>query len=183
MRRQPTNSNAIITQLAFSPKQNIIAWTDTSGQLVRWIDAIPSLFPDPIKPITSIKGATTDPVKQPTTSLFDEDNRIEDALDTGDADLSDDDEADDTTRWGEPSDSKYMPTTKGPQKNNGYMVKEMGKSVYLLFIKLSFNGGLLTVSITEAQPPFQSGSTPMDNKKRYLGDFNVLNRLSISEPL
>ncbi|KAK0505002.1 hypothetical protein EDD18DRAFT_1127226 [Armillaria luteobubalina] len=159
--KQPTHSNATITQLAFSPRQNIIAWTDTSGQLVRWIDAIPSLFPDPIKPITSTTNATTDPVKQPETSLFNEDNRIEDALDTGDADLSDDDEADNVTHWDEPNDLKYIPTTKGPLKNNGYTVKEM-------------------VSITEAQPPFQPGSTPMDNKKRYLA-YNTIGVIEVTD--
>ncbi|KAK0455435.1 uncharacterized protein EV420DRAFT_1553616 [Desarmillaria tabescens] len=159
--KQPTNSTAIITQLAFSPKQNIIAWTDSSGQLIRWIDAIPSLFPDPIKPIISTKGATTHQVEQPTTSLFDEDSRIDDALDTGDFVLSDDGEADDVTRWNDPSDSKHMQDTKEPFKNKGYMVKEM-------------------VSITEAQPPFQSGSTPMDNKKRYLA-YNTIGVIEVTD--
>ncbi|KAK0213060.1 hypothetical protein DFS33DRAFT_93789 [Desarmillaria ectypa] len=178
--KQLTNSTAIITQLAFSPKQNIIAWTDSSGQLVRWIDAIPPLFPDPIRPIISTKSATTNAVQQPTTFLFDEDSRIDDALDTGDADLSDDDEADDVTRWNGPSDSRYMQNTKEPFKNKGHMVKEMGKSVCLLFVNLVFSGSLLTVSITEAQPPFQSGSTPMDNKKRYLA-YNTIGVIEVTD--
>ncbi|KAG7446498.1 WD40 repeat-like protein [Guyanagaster necrorhizus] len=156
--KQSTNSNAIITQIAFSPKQNIIAWTDSGGQLIRWIDAIPSTIPDPMNLIITTKNTA---IQQLTTSLFDEDSRIDDVLDTGDAGLSDDDEAEDMTHWNGPSDLKYAQDAKAPFKNKGYMVKEM-------------------VSITEAQPPFQSGSTPMDNKKRYLA-YNTIGVIEVTD--
>lgn len=38
-------------QLAFSPTENIIAWTNTAGGFTRWHDAIPSKYPDPVKKI------------------------------------------------------------------------------------------------------------------------------------
>ncbi|KAI6169326.1 hypothetical protein EDD17DRAFT_1772210 [Pisolithus thermaeus] len=41
--------NAIITQLAFSPSQNLLAWTDNEGILTWWREPVPAGSPDPIK--------------------------------------------------------------------------------------------------------------------------------------
>jgi chromosome transmission fidelity protein 4 len=50
-----------ITQLAFSPRENLLAWTDTEGIFSRWLNPVPSTFPDPVK--SSIATSAAAPVQ------------------------------------------------------------------------------------------------------------------------
>lgn len=43
-----TNPSGAITGLSFSPIQNLLAFTSSSGQFSRWTDPIPSTLPSPI---------------------------------------------------------------------------------------------------------------------------------------
>lgn len=57
-----------ITQLAFSPRENLIAWTDADGAFTRWPKPISDNFPDPVKVSIATNSATTIPAK-PRTGL------------------------------------------------------------------------------------------------------------------
>jgi chromosome transmission fidelity protein 4 len=64
---------AVITHLAFSPSQNLVAWTDLDGVLTRWPDAIPSSSPDPVKPPASNVSATVQVKRKTSPTLFGDD--------------------------------------------------------------------------------------------------------------
>lgn len=60
-----------IVQLAFSPRENMLAWTDMGGIFTRWHDAVPSSFTDPNKqPFTN--GAATTSLSRKELDLFGE---------------------------------------------------------------------------------------------------------------
>ena len=63
---------APVLQLAFSPSQNLLAWTDLEGTFTRWPEPIPASAPDPVKPsaAASVTGAPKKRGRTPT--LFDE---------------------------------------------------------------------------------------------------------------
>ncbi|KAJ7577048.1 hypothetical protein C8J56DRAFT_378653 [Mycena floridula] len=141
----------VINQIEFSPKDNLIAWTDESGSFGRWHDAIPSELPDPMKrTLASSKSAQIDPLDIFNDDILDE---------TRPADEFDQDDDDDAIPIDDelPEDFIDDDTGKGLQEDAVYdkdFVKEM-------------------VSITKAQPPFQPGSTPMEGNKRYLA-YNMI---------
>lgn len=63
----------MITQIAFSPSQNLLAWADTGGILTWWKDPIPTGSPDPVK-ATAAGGVQGLPVKRKSTpTLWGED--------------------------------------------------------------------------------------------------------------
>jgi chromosome transmission fidelity protein 4 len=145
-----------ITQLAFNPRRNLLAWADKEGGFTRWIKPVPTEFPDPIRPSIGTKaGASTTITREPDTDLFGEDDLGKEFAMDGDVDLAalDDDEdmLDPDKDWiiDDIGGGLNDEPARDVLKSNGY-VKEM-------------------VSITKAQPPFQPGSTPFQNKKRYLG--------------
>jgi chromosome transmission fidelity protein 4 len=59
--RHPGTPNVFTIQIAFSPTENLLAWTDTEGVLSRWRDAIPASSPDPVRQtaVSSAQGTTT----------------------------------------------------------------------------------------------------------------------------
>ncbi|KAJ7287553.1 hypothetical protein C8J57DRAFT_1284265 [Mycena rebaudengoi] len=78
----------IITQLAFSPTQNLIAWTDADGVFTRWSNPLPK----PHDPVQKISEPA--PVDEAPALLFD-DNKEEVVDDAGDVDLDNASDADD----------------------------------------------------------------------------------------
>jgi len=74
------------THLAFSPTQNLLAWTDNGGVLARWPSPIPPTAPDPVK-TPSVSTTTIQGKRRATPGLFgDEENAKggEDAADERD---------------------------------------------------------------------------------------------------
>lgn len=135
---------------------------------------ISDTFPDPVKTVISTTGSATISTKLSTgLDLF-----AEDAQDSGkggnddaaDVDL-DDDTLDVDDGWIVDDMDGALHAEPKVGRRDGF-VKEMGKSMYAWFTPLIDDW--LLVSITKAQLPFQPGSTPMDNKKRYLGKLRIL---------
>lgn len=77
----------VVTQLAFSPSQNMLAWTDMDGVLTRWPNPIPATSPSPVT-VTNASSSNTVPVKRGVTpSLFDDDLKVKR---NADADMDED---------------------------------------------------------------------------------------------
>lgn len=79
--------------MAFSPSKNLLAWTDTAGDLTRWPDPIPSSAPDPVKISVGTNSVTVPVKRKGTPTLFDDDNVITSRAEKpnrGDADLEED---------------------------------------------------------------------------------------------
>ncbi|KAJ3999683.1 hypothetical protein F5050DRAFT_876325 [Lentinula boryana] len=162
--KQSVNPGTVITQIAFSPKEHLIAWTDASGNFVRWREPIPLNLPNSVK---RLSGATTSSSKSKSDApqgvdLFGESNGLslddvegfEDLADPtpgeGGVDFDIDDAdfvIDDVGNYLEDKSSRTR------DKDHG-LVKEM-------------------VSITKAQPAFQPGATPFQGNKRFLA-YNML---------
>jgi hypothetical protein len=69
--RFPNASTEFVTQIAFSPTENLLAWTDFAGSLHRWSDPIPSSSPSPVASLST--SALTRPLRRgPTPTLFDD---------------------------------------------------------------------------------------------------------------
>ncbi|KAI0342000.1 hypothetical protein BDW22DRAFT_1331357 [Trametopsis cervina] len=163
---------APITQMAWSPTQNLLAWTDDEGVLTRWQGCIPPDGLDPVK-LSSIASRAL-PVatkRKDPTGLFDIDAEEGDET-TGapDVDMDEDDGGVtvdlDNDDWilDDLGDGSYGKDDKEKEKEkvfSGTGVREM-------------------VSVTKAQPPFQPGSTPMDNKKRYLA-YNMVGVIEVTD--
>ncbi|KAJ3836279.1 hypothetical protein F5878DRAFT_586855 [Lentinula raphanica] len=160
--RQSVNPGAVITQIAFSPKEHVIAWTDASGNFVRWREPIPLNLPNSVKRLSSATATTTRTGPDaPQVDLFGEADGLsldnfKDFDDLGDPSAGDKvdfdiDDADfvidDVGNYLEDKPSR----TRG--KEDG-LVKEM-------------------VSITKAQPAFQPGATPFQGNKRFMA-YNML---------
>jgi len=62
--RHSASSLDAITQLAFSPKQNLVAWTDLSGTLTRWTEPVPVQMPDPVKRSIASSGSAAVSVRR-----------------------------------------------------------------------------------------------------------------------
>lgn len=61
-----------MTQIAWSPKQNLLGWTDTEGNLTRHHDVVPASLPGPVKQ-SSATGVVGNTVKRTASlSLFDD---------------------------------------------------------------------------------------------------------------
>ncbi|KAJ7925280.1 WD40-repeat-containing domain protein [Mycena leptocephala] len=143
--KHSSNTN-IVTQLAFSPTENLIAWTAADGTFTRWPKAIPDKHPHPVHPIPKAANSEAPVAKLLASGIFDNEDEVDievDNLDNGEEAGDDMSEAS-VTDWVE-EDANAGRT--GPARAD--FVKEM-------------------VSITKAQPPFQPGATPMFQTKRML---------------
>lgn len=114
--RHPGSPGATITQLAFSPTQNTLAWTDNEGIFFRWPQPIPDTLPDPVK--VSSTGSTTISInrKPEDTFLFGDNNNDDFGMDGMDDDWIIDDTG------GQPMDNEL----EGKSRKSDF-VKEMGK--------------------------------------------------------
>ncbi|KAG2756173.1 hypothetical protein P692DRAFT_20826324 [Suillus brevipes Sb2] len=151
--RHPGTPNAFTIQIAFSPTENLLAWTDTEGVLSRWRDAIPAGSPDPVRQTAASGAQGTTTKRKPTPPLWGEEP---DADAEGGDPYGDDWIIDDLGDGMEDEPENAKATCAG----DGF-VKEM-------------------VSITKAQPAFQPGSTPMENKKRYLA-YNMVGVIEVTD--
>ncbi|KAF8843017.1 WD40 repeat-like protein [Paxillus ammoniavirescens] len=157
--RHASSPNALTTQIAFSPSQNLLAWADTEGILTWWRDPIPTGSPDPVKKSAAGSMQGVPLMRKSTPTLWGEDTAdagrgagAEDGNDYGDDWIIDD--------LGVGMEDDQQDGPHGRQSGNGF-VKEM-------------------VSITKAQPAFQPGSTPMEGKKRYLA-YNMVGWIDITD--
>jgi chromosome transmission fidelity protein 4 len=75
--------DSFVTQLAWSPTQNILAWTDSEGSVVRYPDVIPSVFADPVKLSLASAATATTLKRRKTPDLFGDDLEDEDTKATG----------------------------------------------------------------------------------------------------
>ncbi|KAJ7096343.1 hypothetical protein C8R44DRAFT_812788 [Mycena epipterygia] len=142
-----STAETIVTQLAFSPTENLIAWTATDGAFNRWAKPIPDKLPGPVKPIQ-----IADSVENVAPSGIFDDDDVEaevDEIEVNGIDAGDEEFAGDAEFARDAPGDWIDDVTTGDD-----FVKEM-------------------VSITKAQPPFQPGATPMVGTKQYL----AMNRL------
>ncbi|KAG7091059.1 hypothetical protein E1B28_010116 [Marasmius oreades] len=145
-------SGATVLQIAFSPCDNTLAWTDAAGGFHRWRNPIPSNLIHPSKRITLknivIENQNPDLFgAEISTAPEEKGDDVEDPVaEVGEMEIDDDFLIDDY-------EGNDMANEKGVTDGTRF-VKEM-------------------VSITKAQPAFQPGSTPMVSKKRYLA-YNML---------
>ncbi|KAJ7045494.1 hypothetical protein C8F04DRAFT_1064981 [Mycena alexandri] len=126
----------VVTQLAFSPTQNLLAWTTTDGKFVRWPEPIPDTLPDPVKPLPKAASAAEDADEAMLAQMFGDDDLPSDLdqdMEDAGANAADADDA------SVASIDDWVDDADIPTGSN--FVKEM-------------------VSITKAQPPFQPGATP-----------------------
>ncbi|THH30799.1 hypothetical protein EUX98_g3387 [Antrodiella citrinella] len=148
----------MITQLAFSPSQNMLAWTDMDGVLTRWPNPIPANAPDPVKS-TNASATTTVPVRRGATpTLFDTNADAKGGND--DVDLDDDMGVD--------------------LDNDDWILDDLGDGMVDDEKAWTGKGVREMVSVTKAQPAFQPGSTPMENKKRYLA-YNMIGVVEVTD--
>ncbi|KAK7692601.1 hypothetical protein QCA50_004233 [Cerrena zonata] len=153
---------APITKLAFSPSQSLLAWTDTEGTLTRWPNPIPSSSPDPVKAGSTSASVGIPKKRAKTPNLFGDDDEKED--NGKDGDVAMDEEEDYDAAVGDIDDDNWILDDIGGGLQEEDEEKQWGVK----------EGVREMVSVTKAQPPFQPGATPMENKKRYLGERGAL---------
>lgn len=91
--RHPGTPNAFIIQIAFSPTENLLAWTDTEGVLSRWRDPIPTSSPDPVRQTAAGNTHGTTAKRKSTPPIWGEEVNVdaeEDGLYGGDDWIIDD---------------------------------------------------------------------------------------------
>ncbi|KAI8993813.1 hypothetical protein BD414DRAFT_480518 [Trametes punicea] len=160
--------NAPVTQMAFSPSKNLLAWTDTAGDLTRWPEPIPSSAPDPVKVSVGTSSVTAPVQRKEAPTLFDDDAsatvQVTKPRGTNDTQLDEDLGIDlDNDDW-------ILDDLGGGLDDDDGEAR-----------LLAAEGGIKEmVSVTKAQPAFQPGATPMENKKRYLA-YNMIGVIEVTD--
>ncbi|KIP10903.1 hypothetical protein PHLGIDRAFT_492619 [Phlebiopsis gigantea 11061_1 CR5-6] len=168
--------SAPLSQLAWSPSTNLLAWTDTDGGLTRWQGCIPSDGIDPVKLSAPLAKPLPQAAKRKgTPDLFDFDLDVAeqqemDADPDADVDMDEDE--------GKKSRPADMP-------DDDWILDDLGGGMYDEDEKekdgrWGGRGVREMVSVTKAQPAFQPGSTPLENKKRYLA-YNMIGVVEVTD--
>ena len=131
--RFPNATTEFLTQIAFSPTRNLLAWTDFAGSLYRWSDPIPTSAPSPVTSLST--SAVTRPIRRgPTPTLFDDDAIAQKSNPQANEDIdlggADDFENED---WILDDVGDGMVDDVGAHRDDGgEFVKEMGMGIYSL---------------------------------------------------
>ncbi|KAJ7218083.1 hypothetical protein GGX14DRAFT_495522 [Mycena pura] len=150
-----SNKNTpIVTQLAFSPSENLIAWTTNDGTFSRWLKPISLTHPDPVEPLPGLKPSNQDVADVKPVSIIGDDDDDMFGTNIDGIEVIPDNISEASQDWIDEDQDK------GDLDTGGHIVKEM-------------------VSITKAQPPFQPGATPMLQTKRFLA-INALGFIEIT---
>ncbi|KAK4704612.1 chromosome transmission fidelity protein 4, partial [Phenoliferia sp. Uapishka_3] len=189
--RQPviwTKASHHITDISFHPiaTANTLAWVDIGGHLNQWKDVLPSHLPDPSlipssKRDRSVSRAPSNGAKpkKGRSGFVDDQASGEDLGDDGNDDEDEDGEdgkrleredwiEDDLeNEFGEDAQVRKRSEAVGDwAKGSGTEVEKSYTSSY--------------VSSSKGQDPFQPGSTPLKDKKRYLA-FNMIGNIQVIE--
>ncbi|KAA1471682.1 WD40 repeat-like protein [Dentipellis sp. KUC8613] len=159
----PEPTTAIVTQMAFSPTANYLAWVQWDGRFLRWSDPIPASSPDPVK--TGSTSTNTRMIRRSgTPTLFDDDDAV---TKPGAKDKSAEDDAAELYPFD--NDDWIIDDVGGAMQDEPEAERPIGNG----FVKEM-------VSVTKAQPPFQPGSTPMRDRKRYLC-YNMIGVIEVTD--
>ncbi|KAE9408060.1 WD40 repeat-like protein [Gymnopus androsaceus JB14] len=154
------NTGSVTNQIAFSPTEHLIAWTDSSGNFVRWREPIPLHLPSSLK---RPSAATTSKSAPAAAGLFAQEAEL--SLD----DLAAIDDDDDLVAGDEGEPNFDV-------EDRDFVIDDVGGYMEDKPTKFRDKDDTLVremVSITKAQPAFQPGSTPFQGNKRYLA-YNML---------
>ena len=168
MYRFQDSLTAPLTQIAWSPTANLLAWTDTDGVLTRWQSPVPADGVDPVKLSASLaaKPLPQAAKRRGMPDLFDFELDVpavpERAL-GGDADMGDDD-APRGSLADAPDDDWILDDLGGGMDDEDEVTKDA---------RMGGAGVREMVSVTRAQGAFQPGATPFAARKRYLA-YNML---------
>ncbi|KAF8520383.1 hypothetical protein BU17DRAFT_88972 [Hysterangium stoloniferum] len=163
LRHDPSTGFALVSHIAFSPTQNLIAWTDADGTLTRWPDPIPSTYSDPVKSRHGPSSVDISLKRRGDLLAFDdhEDITAEAKHQPREAQVDDDNFGLDDDNWIIDDIGILDKPDIAKDRVNGNFTREM-------------------VSVTKAQPPFQPSSTPIINKKGYLA-FNMIGVIEVTD--
>ncbi|KIK71000.1 hypothetical protein GYMLUDRAFT_66212 [Collybiopsis luxurians FD-317 M1] len=194
--KTPANRGGLITQISFSPTDNLVAWTDTSGQFMRWPNPIPTNLPNPVERLSGPTGTTSKNLISsksdhfPKTDLFAEDTDTTlHAVISYDSDIQGHEA--DNRKNGASEDEDGLGNANFDIDDTDFVIDDVGgyledtedHSMKHAKGRDDDGGGLVRemVSITKAQPAFQPGSTPFQGKKRYLA-YNMLGVIEATQP-
>lgn len=135
------NPGSTVTQIAFSPRQNLIAWTDSEGVFTRWPKPIPDTLPDPIKQsIVTNSSATTQVKPKASINLFgDGGDDVSTALENDPFEVDLDEAMLDDNWIVDDMDGALNDEVEVTKTSNGF-VKEMGGQAHLsrMILELTF---------------------------------------------
>jgi chromosome transmission fidelity protein 4 len=118
------SQGAEITQIAFSPRDNLVAWSDKQGGFTRWPKPIPDNLPSPVKPATGPEPRTTNGAEVFYDAMTPDGDPVENDGDF-DAHMDDFDDGLDDPNFVIDDLGIGLRDEPEPAKHDGY-VKEMG---------------------------------------------------------
>jgi chromosome transmission fidelity protein 4 len=172
IRLPPQPSAGSITQIAWSPTANILAWVDSNGTFIHHRDIVPKSFADPVKSSNSAAMIPRTKPRAATPLLFDDIPGADAPNDDLDVDMNPDDDG--LHDFLDDDLGDFLKDDGGERQFRSGQV-EVGK--YSSVLASAYRRiNQCVVNITKAQAAFQPGSTPMDagKRKRLLGSVVLL---------